>query len=514
MIIKGGSRSAPSQLGRHLLRADTNERVEILELQSPTGDLNEALRDWQFLADGTRGTKGLYHANIDPDSRYGMTPEQWKRAVDVLEEKLGFQGQPRAIVMHEKHGRQHIHVVWQRTDIDTMTLRSDSHNYLKHEEASLALELEFGHEHVPGKHAKRDREKQPEFPRAELTHAEWQQAERAAIDPADRKEQITDLFRQCDNGQAFKAALVDEGYILAQGDRRDYVLVDPDGEIHSLGRQIKGIKAKELREFMADIDRETLPTVDQAKTLQQDAAQKQQPEAREQPLTQERLQPPAPEEDEYHRPAREEIEAIEPIPTPTGEEDQYHRLSREEIEALEQALAERHATEARRLTEAQQAELAHLRGIIDRENVEKLADTDALQAAERARRHREIYPERTGFAGFIEAIRERFNPEAAAEIKAERDRQWQALLARQEEQRAARLDSLAEAREQDAADLAERHAQRLRELKVRSEDDLDRYVLEGEAARRLLAAEQERRRQIAEEQARGRDGPDPPAPTR
>ena len=207
MIIKGGSRAAPNQLGKHLLRTDTNERVEILELQSPTGDLTEALRDWQVLADGTRGTKGLYHANIDPDARYKMTPEQWQRSVDVLEEKLGFQGQPRAIVLHEKEGRQHIHVVWQRTDVETMTLCSDSQNYQKHEEASLALEQEFGHEHVPGKHAKRDRKKQPEMPKAEITHAEWQQIDRTGLDPRERKDAITRLYEQSDNGNALKAAL-------------------------------------------------------------------------------------------------------------------------------------------------------------------------------------------------------------------------------------------------------------------------------------------------------------------
>jgi hypothetical protein len=57
MIIKGGSRAGPQQLARHLQRADTNERVEILQLDSPTGNLNEALRDWQFISTGTRGSR-------------------------------------------------------------------------------------------------------------------------------------------------------------------------------------------------------------------------------------------------------------------------------------------------------------------------------------------------------------------------------------------------------------------------------------------------------------------------
>ena len=161
MIIKGGSRGGPGQLAAHLQRTDTNERVEVLELHAGTDDLTAAFRDWQTLSEGTRGTKGLYHVNIDPDARYDVSRDQWARAVDVLERELGLQGQPRAVVMHEKKGRQHIHVVWQRTDIETMTLRDDGFNYLAHERASQRLEREFGHEPVPGKHAKRDRNKQP-----------------------------------------------------------------------------------------------------------------------------------------------------------------------------------------------------------------------------------------------------------------------------------------------------------------------------------------------------------------
>jgi hypothetical protein len=248
MIIKGGSRAGPEQLAKHLQRRDKNEMVDILELQSPAPNLDEALRDWQTLSEGTRGTKGLYHVNIDPAKEYVMSLEQWQRCVDVLEKELGFEGQPRAVVMHQKQGRQHLHVVWARTDIDTMTLRSDSLNYPAHERASKALELEFGHELVPGKHAKRDREKQPEFPNAAVNHAEWQQAERTGINPADRKDQITALKQASDSPQAFMAALEEQGYILARGDRRDFVLVDEAGEVYSLTRQIRGMKAAELRE--------------------------------------------------------------------------------------------------------------------------------------------------------------------------------------------------------------------------------------------------------------------------
>jgi hypothetical protein len=54
------------------------------------------------------------------------------------------------------------------------------------------------------------------------------------------------------------------GYLLAQGDRRDYVIIDRKSGVHSLGRRIDGMKAAELREFMAPIKLERVPTVEQA----------------------------------------------------------------------------------------------------------------------------------------------------------------------------------------------------------------------------------------------------------
>lgn len=268
MIIKGAARAAPAKLAKHLERGDTNEHVELLEFEGvATENLAEALADMQALASGTRGQKGLYHANIDPHADYPMTREQWDRAVAVLEQELGLEGQPRVTVMHRKNGREHLHVVWARTDLETMTLRSDSNNYLAHERASHQLEQEFGHEHVPGVHHKRD--KSQERPVAAFDHAEWQQMERSQLDPRARKAEITALYEQSDNGQAFQNALEDGGYLMARGDRRALVIVDIAGEVHSLNRQITTAKAKEIREKIADIDDASLPGVDEARELQE-----------------------------------------------------------------------------------------------------------------------------------------------------------------------------------------------------------------------------------------------------
>ena len=497
MIIKGSSRGSPGQLARHLLRTDTTEHVKILEIQSPHDSLKETFRDWQFLTEGTQGSRGLYHANIDPHGDYAMTPEQWQRSVEVLEKQLGLEGQPRAVVLHEKHGREHIHVVWQRTDIDTMTLRSDSWNYLAHERASMALEKEFGHEHVPGKHAKRDREQQPEFPRQEFNHAEWQQGERTGIDPREFKAAITALYAQSDNGQAFKAALEEKGYVLARGDRRDYVIVDEHHQVYSLARQIKGVNAKELREFMADIDRNMIPTIDQAKALQDERPREPEKSPRESP---EAPQPPASQPES-------------PAPDSSAKQD----LAKEEIAALETALKERHAEEGRQMRLRQEAEYEQTARVLAEEAQEKLGHFDALQQAAREQFFRDTYRAQTGIAGFIEAIKERLNPQLLADKARDRKDAKDAFLRRQEKARADRVVRLTTERETDLAELTERHEQQRREHDAKYEQERDRYLREREAAARLLAEIEERRRleqQLKDEHGRGMDGPDPPTSVR
>lgn len=60
-------------------------------------------------------------------------------------------------------------------------------------------------------------------------------------------------------------ALQDKGYVLAKGDRRSFVVVDPFGDVHSLSRYIKGVKFKEISARLGALDPAALPSVDQAK---------------------------------------------------------------------------------------------------------------------------------------------------------------------------------------------------------------------------------------------------------
>lgn len=260
MIIKGGSRAGASDLAAHLQRVDTNERMEVLGIRGAVArDLEGALREMEAMSSGTRCKNPLYHASINTPIHERLGIDGWERAVDRLEEELGLTGQPRAVVMHEKFGREHVHVVWARVRADTLVAVADSHNYRKHEMVARELEREFGHERVQGAHAERDGVPRPE---RTLSHAEHQIAERTGIDPKAVKAEITLIWQNAPGAVAFLDQIEAAGYRPALGSRRQYVVVDQAGTVHSLVRRIDGIRVADLRRAFADVDPGRFPAVE------------------------------------------------------------------------------------------------------------------------------------------------------------------------------------------------------------------------------------------------------------
>lgn len=266
MVIKGNARAGAKSLAAHVLRPDTNERVKVSEIRGVIAeDVLGALREMEAVSVCTRTSKPLYHASINTRADERLTDEQRLHAIERLEKALGLTDQPRVVVIHEKKGREHCHVIWSRTDIEHGRAFRMDHNYRTHELVARELEREFGHERVQGAHVERNGQSRPERTPG---HDEMQQASRTGLKPKQAKEQITALWRSTDSGQAFKAALEAQGWILARGDRRDFVVVDPQGGTHSLARRVEVAKAKDVRERMADLDAAQLPTAQEARAQQ------------------------------------------------------------------------------------------------------------------------------------------------------------------------------------------------------------------------------------------------------
>ena len=147
----------------------------------------------------------------------------------------------------------------------TSRVRDVGGDYYTHERVARALEERFNLERTKSRHGMQHGN-DPRPPRAPDVQ-DYRMAEKAGTTPQERKALITDAWRQSDSKEGFKAAVSDAGYVLANGDKRDFVLVDMAGGVHSVARQIDGVTAKQVRERLGDLSSE-LPSVADAKTIQ------------------------------------------------------------------------------------------------------------------------------------------------------------------------------------------------------------------------------------------------------
>ncbi len=120
MIFVGNSRANGHNLAHHLMSPD-NEHVTGQEVSGFAGDdLSSAFKEAEATARGTRCQKYLFSLSINPPASQKVETETFLEAIKGAEERLGLEGQPRAIVFHEKGDRRHCHVVWSRIDSEEM----------------------------------------------------------------------------------------------------------------------------------------------------------------------------------------------------------------------------------------------------------------------------------------------------------------------------------------------------------------------------------------------------------
>ena len=100
---------------------------------------------------------------------------------------LGLSGQPRAVVFHVKHGREHCHVVWSRIDTEKMKAVQLSHDRQK----LRAVAQEYARDHnltlPPGMQNNRGKDRFPDHAKPENL-ADKQQEERTGITKTQRME--------------------------------------------------------------------------------------------------------------------------------------------------------------------------------------------------------------------------------------------------------------------------------------------------------------------------------------
>ncbi|MEO0697913.1 MAG: relaxase [Pseudomonadota bacterium] len=258
MILKASQRGGALALARHLQRTDENDHVEVHELRGFASEtLSGALNEVAAISKGTRCLQYMFSVSLNPPESETVPVKVFEEAVKKIEEQLGLQGQPRAVVFHEKEGRRHAHAVWSRIDAQEMKAINLSHFKRKLQAISKQLYLEHGWALPEGL-----QEKGKGNP-LNFSREEWQQAKRIKLDPRTIKTQFQEAWATSDDHQSFAAALEGRGYFLAKGDRRGFVAVDVFGEVYSLSKWT-GQKSKALKDRLGDP--EDLPSVDNLKT--------------------------------------------------------------------------------------------------------------------------------------------------------------------------------------------------------------------------------------------------------
>lgn len=257
MMLKAKERGDAPQLARYLLDQRDNEHVELHELRGfVSDDLAAAFGEAHAIAQGTRCDNYMFSMSFNPPGGEQVSIEAFEKAIDQVEEKLGLQGQPRAVVFHEKDGRRHAHAVWSRIDADRMRSINMNHYKAKLRDVSRELFLEHGWNMPRGLEDQRLRDP------LSFTRSEWQQAKRVGVDPKELKAVFKKAWEASDNRAAFEQALKERGFVLAQGDRRAFVAVDYRGEVYGIGRKA-GVRAKDVAAKLGDPSE--LPSVDTVK---------------------------------------------------------------------------------------------------------------------------------------------------------------------------------------------------------------------------------------------------------
>lgn len=260
MIAKGVSHAQGARLARYLITGKDRERAELLELRGfALSGIVDAFRSVHVMARATKCVSPFFHVSVRNPAGEDLDAAQWAHTANTIERSLGLVDQPRAIAVHicELTGESHMHVAWSRVDQDSLTAKPLPFFKERLKRVCRELEKHFGLTEVSSAR---------KGPIAYApTRPEEEQSRRLGIDLRDHRETLRNCFERSDCGQSFQRALKEQGMVLARGERRDFLAIDRAGGIHALGKRILSVSAAKVRAHFADLARDDLPTVAEAR---------------------------------------------------------------------------------------------------------------------------------------------------------------------------------------------------------------------------------------------------------
>lgn len=168
-------------------------------------------------------------------------------ALDILTE-LGLADHEAVFVCHTDTAHPHVHVIANLIHPETGRKAVPSYDYLT--ASKWAEELERKDGQIRCEQRVINNEKRRELAKDGRQLGMVKHREK----PHEHAQKIQELYAQSDSAKAFQAALKSEGLTLAQGDRRGFVLVDHNGKISSLSRQLSNQRAKDIKARLAGLE--------------------------------------------------------------------------------------------------------------------------------------------------------------------------------------------------------------------------------------------------------------------
>lgn len=333
---RGHSFKGAGQYFLHDKKAKTKERVMWTHtLNLPTQDPEKAMGWMAHTAMNANRLKRL--AGVSNTGRkktagdvYTLSlawhPKQYPDKETLLNaaletvEGLELQEHQAVIVAHNDTEHPHVHIIFNLVHPENGKTRMPSYDWLKLSDWAEGVERNDGEilceQRVINNQKRKERGQDNKMKL--VKHKEK---------PLDIAPLINELYQQSDSGTAFQAALEGNGYTLAKGDKRGFVLVDEQGKVYSLSRQLKGQRAKDLRERLKDV--QGLPM---AKKISEE--RKHFDRDKYEAERQKKIVNAAIEEDLKKQPLKKKPKPSNPRPTP-NESDEYLRKL-DELRAWEQ----------------------------------------------------------------------------------------------------------------------------------------------------------------------------------
>ncbi len=256
----------------HDKQAETSERVEFTATRNlPFEDVeraskfmawtdinSETLKDNYALAQGMDAPKSgrprdagaVLHCSLSWRDDQEPSREHMTQAADDWVKNEGWSEHQYYLVGHNDTDHAHIHIVINLVHPVTGKIADQSNSKLKSDRHANEYEHEMGEIVCENRAAKYKAMEQDRPAFAEKEHRE--EAGRL----------ISEAYHASDSGAAFRAALEENGFDLAEGRSRAIVVVDQEGHVYSPSRAIEGVKVRDINKLFKDVDKDKLPFAD------------------------------------------------------------------------------------------------------------------------------------------------------------------------------------------------------------------------------------------------------------